>query len=224
MFANQATLALERAQAQRDRSVIAVLADRDRIARDLHDLVIQRLFATGLQLQGMHRMVKPEAQDRISRAVEDIDATIRDLRAAIFELHHQPDQSSLRADVQALVAEYAEPLGFRPRLDLHRPPDTAVPRRRSAADSRRDPGITVQCRSARPSNRGRRRGHRSRRRSHRPGLRRRHRNRLRPPTGRAVCAISRQRAEALGGAVRLSSNEPHGTVLELRAPITASPS
>ena len=58
MFAGQATLALERAQAQRDRSMIAVLEDRDRIARDLHDLVIQRLFATGLQLQGMHRMVE----------------------------------------------------------------------------------------------------------------------------------------------------------------------
>ncbi len=222
MFANQATLALERAQAQRDRSVIAVLDDRDRIARDLHDLVIQRLFATGLQLQGMHRGLKPEAQERISRAVEDIDATIRDLRAAIFELHHQPDQSSLRADVQALVAEYAEPLGFRPRLICTGPLDTAVPTpvrpqilaaiRESLSNVVRHAQatevvveVTVAAGEviARISDNGIGIGATDRQ----SGLRN-----------------LRQRAEALGGAVRLSSNEPHGTVLELRAPITASPS
>ena len=127
MFAGQATLALERAQAQRDRDMLAVLEDRDRIARDLHDLVIQRLFATGLQLQGMHRLARPEHQQRISRAVEDIDTTIHDLRAAIFELQQHPDASSLRGDVQALVAEYTEPLGFRPQLICTGPIDTVVP-------------------------------------------------------------------------------------------------
>ena len=162
MFANQATLALDRAQAQRDQSVLAVLEDRDRIARDLHDLVIQRLFATGLQLQGMQRMVQPDVQERISRAVEDIDTTIRDLRAAIFELHHQPEQSSLRADVQALVAEYAEPLGFRPRLVCDGPTGHRRPRDRPATDPRRDPRVAVQRRPARASEQRPGRGHRHR--------------------------------------------------------------
>lgn len=85
-FANQATLALDRAAAQRDRAQLAVFEDRDRVARDLHDLVIQRLFAAGLQLQGMQRLVRPEGQGRLLRAVEEIDATIRELRSAIFEL------------------------------------------------------------------------------------------------------------------------------------------
>jgi len=222
MFSNQATLALERAQAQRDRSVIAVLEDRDRIARDLHDLVIQRLFATGLQLQGMHRMVNPEVRERIGRAVDDIDATIRDLRAAIFELHHQPDQSSLRADVQALVAEYAEPLGFRPRLTCTGPLDTAVPatvrpqilaaireslsnvvRHAQATEVTVEVTVASDEVTARISDNG-------------IGI---------TDTDRQSGLRNlRQRAQALGGAVRLSANQPHGTVLELRAPVTAPPS
>ena len=89
-FANQATLAIDRAAAQRDRAQLAVFEDRDRIAQELHDLVIQRLFATGLQLQGMQRLVHPEGRGRLTRAVEEIDATIRDLRSAIFELRRGP--------------------------------------------------------------------------------------------------------------------------------------
>ncbi|GAB2605050.1 GAF domain-containing sensor histidine kinase [Kribbella endophytica] len=217
MFANQATLALDRAQAQRDQSVIAVLEDRDRIARDLHDLVIQRLFATGLQLQGMQRMVQPDVQQRISRAVEDIDTTIRDLRAAIFELHHQPEQSSLRADVHALVAEYAEPLGFRPRLVCDGPLDTAVPatarpqiiaaireslsnvvRHARATNVLVEVTVTADEVVARVTDDGVGISGSSRQ----SGLRN-----------------LRERAEALGGAVQLTPNEPHGTVLELRAPL-----
>jgi signal transduction histidine kinase len=127
MFANQATLAIERAQARLDRDALIVLEDRDRIARDLHDLVIQRLFATGLQLQGMHRLARPEHRERLTRAVEDIDTTIHDLRAAIFELRHVPGTSSLRNDLQTLVAEYVDALGFRPQLTCTGPVDTVVP-------------------------------------------------------------------------------------------------
>ncbi|GAA1521334.1 GAF domain-containing sensor histidine kinase [Kribbella lupini] len=222
MFANQATLALDRAQAQRDQSVLAVLEDRDRIARDLHDLVIQRLFATGLQLQGMQRMVRPDVQERISKAVEDIDTTIRDLRAAIFELHHQPGQSSLRANVQSLVAEYAEPLGFRPRLVCDGPLDTAVPasarpqilaaigeslsnvvRHAQATDVLVEVSVTGTEVVARVSDDGVGISGNSRQ----SGLRN-----------------LRERAEALGGAVRIAPNDPHGTVLELRAPLNAAPS
>ncbi|TKK76965.1 GAF domain-containing sensor histidine kinase [Kribbella jiaozuonensis] len=217
MFAGQATLAMERAQAQRDRDMLAVLEDRDRIARDLHDLVIQRLFATGLQLQGMHRLVKPEHQQRISRAVDDIDTTIHDLRAAIFELQQTAESSSLRGDVQALVAEYAEPLGFRPQLICTGPIDTVVPAsvrpqilaaiRESLSNVVRHAeasAATVEVRVdgtqviARISDDG-------------IGIGPRKRNSgLRNLT---------ERAQALGGSVQIRDNDPHGTVVELSAPI-----
>jgi signal transduction histidine kinase len=216
MFAGQATLALERAQAQQDRDALAVLEDRDRIARDLHDLVIQRLFATGLQLQGMHRLARPEHQERLSRAVEDIDSTIHDLRAAIFELQHAPDSSSLRADLQGLVSEYTETLGFRPHLTCTGPVDTAVPTAvrpqilaavreslsnvvRHAQASQVTVEVTVGSGLvvARVSDDGVGIGTTTRR----SGLRN----------------LS-DRAEALGGTVRISDNDPHGTVVELTAP------
>jgi signal transduction histidine kinase len=86
-FAEQATLALQIAQAQADRGRLAVFEDRDRIGRDLHDLVIQRLFAVGLTLENASRLtVRPEVADRITGAVDDIDATIKDIRRTIFEL------------------------------------------------------------------------------------------------------------------------------------------
>ncbi|TCO47136.1 histidine kinase [Kribbella antiqua] len=217
MFAGQATLALDRAQAQRDQAILAVLEDRDRIARDLHDLVIQRLFATGLQLQGMHSMVQPEVQKRIGRAVEDIDATIRDLRAAIFELHQQPGHSSLRSDIQALVAEYAEPLGFRPQLTCTGPLDSVIPatvrpqilaaireslsnvvRHAEASEVTVEVVVTAAEVMTRITDNG-------------VGLNFGER--------RSGLRNLSERAESLGGAVHLEANHPHGTIVELRAPI-----
>jgi signal transduction histidine kinase len=126
-FAGQAALALERARAQEEREMLAVLEDRDRIARDLHDVVIQRLFATGLQLQSAARLaVRPQVADRISGAVDDLDATIRDIRSAIFELR-TPATADLRADIRATVDAAAASLGFRPSLTLDGPVDSAVP-------------------------------------------------------------------------------------------------
>src|SRR6202007_1746302 len=99
-FAGQASLALERARAQEEREMLLVLEDRERIARDLHDVVIQRLFATGLQLQSTARLSRtPEVSDRISNAVDDLDTTIRDIRSAIFELRG-PVSATLRADIR----------------------------------------------------------------------------------------------------------------------------
>ncbi len=127
-FANQTALALERVRAQEDRALVAVLEDRDRIARDLHDLVIQRLFATGLQLQSMSRFAKkPEIQDRITALTDDLDTTIRDIRATIFELQHRPDRNDVRADIRSLAREYVSSFGFAPRVDLRGPVDSAVP-------------------------------------------------------------------------------------------------
>jgi two-component system, NarL family, sensor histidine kinase DevS len=126
-FADQAALTLERARAEEERELIAVLEDRERIARDLHDVVIQRLFATGLHLQSAARLaLRPEVTERISSAVDDLDATIRDIRSAIFELR-SPLPTDLRADIRSTVDAAAASLGFRPELRLDGPVDAAVP-------------------------------------------------------------------------------------------------
>ncbi len=126
-FAGQAALALERARAQEERQQLAVLEDRERIARDLHDVVIQRLFATGMQLQGaVHQAVRPEVVQRINVAVDDLDATIRDIRRSIFELR-APVGPSLRGELREAVEAAAGSLGFRPTLDTSGPVDSAVP-------------------------------------------------------------------------------------------------
>lgn len=127
-FAAQAALALDRLQAEQDRASLAVLADRDRIARDLHDLVIQRLFATGLALQGASRMaLRPEVSERVEAAIEDLDVTIRDIRATIFSLHRRPGTDDLRGELLDLVSEAAAKLGIVPALALEGPVESAVP-------------------------------------------------------------------------------------------------
>ena len=126
-FAGQAALALERARAQDERELLVVLEDRERIARDLHDVVIQRLFATGLQLQSAARLAaRPEVGQRVNAAVDDLDATIRDIRSAIFELR-TPVNAALRTDIRATVDAAGASLGFRPQLRLDGPIDSAVP-------------------------------------------------------------------------------------------------
>jgi len=126
-YADQASLALDRAQALVDREELLLVADRDRIARDLHDLVIQRLFATGLQLQGAIRnAVNEDVKQRLQTAVVDLDTTIRDIRSTIFELQHSRAQS-LRAEVRAVVKEYVPVLGFSPLVRTAGPVDSVVP-------------------------------------------------------------------------------------------------
>ncbi|HZJ07989.1 MAG TPA: GAF domain-containing protein [Nocardioidaceae bacterium] len=126
-FADQASLALDRAQAINERQELMLVSDRDRIARDLHDLVIQRLFATGLQLQGARRGASVvDVADRIDSAIADLDVTIRDIRSTIFELQ-STHELSLRADVRAIVKEYVPVLGFTPTVRTSGPLDTAVP-------------------------------------------------------------------------------------------------
>lgn len=128
-FAGNATLALELAERRRDAERLVVLEDRDRIARDLHDLVIQRLFATGMQLDSVGRLIeRPEAAQRVRTAVDDLDATIKEIRSTIYALHAAPEQpSSLRTRLLEVVDAGTEQLGFSPAVRLSGLVDTAVP-------------------------------------------------------------------------------------------------
>jgi signal transduction histidine kinase len=128
-FAGQAALALELAERRSDAEQLALLEDRDRIARDLHDLAIQRLFATGMTLQSAARLVQHEgAAERVSRAVGDLDETIKIIRSTIFGLRAREEDTgpSLRARVARAVGETATTLGFPPRLSMEGLLDTDV--------------------------------------------------------------------------------------------------
>lgn len=128
-FAGHAALALEFARAQEDRGRLAVFEDRDRIARDLHDHVIQRLFAVGLGLQGISRQVdRADVADRLGGYVRDLDSTIQEIRRTIFSLQEREgDQRSLRGQVLQIAEEAGEALGFEPQVVLEGPLDTSVP-------------------------------------------------------------------------------------------------
>jgi signal transduction histidine kinase len=129
-FAGHASLALELAERRRDAERLVVFEDRDRIARDLHDLVIQRLFATGMQLESATRLIRdPQATTRVRTAVDDLDGTIREIRSTIYAL--QADGShpaaTLRTRLLEVVDAGAEQLGFSPDVRLSGLVDTAVP-------------------------------------------------------------------------------------------------
>ncbi|MFD5121092.1 GAF domain-containing protein [Streptomyces sp. NPDC058385] len=129
-FAGQAALALELADRRRDAEQMSLLEDHDRIARDLHDLAIQRLFATGMTLQSAQRFVEhPQAAERLARAIDDLDATIKIIRSTIFGLRERdvPGVPKLRLRaVQAIDAAGAA-LGFAPALRMEGLIDTEVP-------------------------------------------------------------------------------------------------
>ncbi|MER5730819.1 GAF domain-containing protein [Streptomyces sp. NPDC002138] len=130
-FAGQAALALELADRRRDTERVSLLADHDRIARDLHDLAIQRLFATGMTLQSAQRFVEqPEASERLSRSIDDLDETIKIIRSTIFGLRDHEAAArppGLRVRVVRAVGEAAALLGFAPALRMEGLIDTDVP-------------------------------------------------------------------------------------------------
>ncbi|MEV0183296.1 GAF domain-containing sensor histidine kinase [Streptomyces sp. NPDC050625] len=131
VFAAQAAIAMELAERRRDAETIAVLKDRDRIARDLHDLAIQRLFATGMTLQSAGRFIEHAgANERVLRAVDDLDETIKIIRSTIFGLQARegPAGTGLRARVVGVVGEATPVLGFAPSVRMEGLVDTDVPR------------------------------------------------------------------------------------------------
>jgi signal transduction histidine kinase len=129
-FADQTALALELADKQRAQRMLDVLADRDRIAGDLHDHVIQRLFAAGMSLQGtVRRIADPDARRRVTRIVEQLDETVREIRTSIFDLHTSADEgsTSVRRRMLDVIAELSAGTDISPAVRISGAVDTLVP-------------------------------------------------------------------------------------------------
>jgi signal transduction histidine kinase len=127
MLAAASGVAIDNVRLQASLEHVAVLEDRERIARELHDKVIQRLFAAGMRLQTtLPLTARTEVSDRINQAVEEIDETIRDIRRTIFALEAR-SRRGVRVDVFARVDAARELLGFTPELRLEGPIDSTVP-------------------------------------------------------------------------------------------------
>jgi len=110
---------------------LSLVRERDRIARDLHDTVIQNLYATGLGLQAAHRddADPVEVRERVGRAIESIDATVKEIRSTIFALQESPsDDRGVRGRLLAVAEELSGLIGFPPRMRLDGPLDTLVER------------------------------------------------------------------------------------------------
>jgi signal transduction histidine kinase len=127
-LAGAAGVAIENARLHQRLEQLAVLGERERIARDLHDTVIQRLFATGMGLQSLvGRMEGSDLRERLQQAVDELDETIREIRITIFDLEARgAEQDGLRARVLALTGEATATLGFAPRVHMDGPLDAAT--------------------------------------------------------------------------------------------------
>ncbi|KPI07480.1 GAF sensor signal transduction histidine kinase [Actinobacteria bacterium OK074] len=223
-FADQAALALEIAEHRRDAENMMLLTDRDRIARDLHELVIQRLFANGLTLQAaLARLLgPPDSARRIQQVLDDLDGTINVIRSTVYALRTpQPrEDGGLRAKLLAETDRAAEALGFAPALRMTGLLETLVPRDiadqliavlsealSNAVRHARATGVDVTAEATgttvtlRVADNGHGIGTAATRHSGLAGL--------------------RTRAEALGGTFTVTPNEPTGTVLEWTVPLPA---
>ncbi|MFI0898357.1 GAF domain-containing protein [Streptomyces sp. NPDC020983] len=221
-FAAQAALALQIADHRRDAERLSVFNDRDRIARDLHDLAIQRLFASGLSLQAtLGRLAdRPETAERVQRVVDDLDDTIKTIRATIYSLgqHERARGAGLRTRVLAEVDRATEALGFTPSLRMTGLLDSAVTpelaghllavlgealsnaaRHAQATAVEVDVDVTDTAVRLRVSDDGR---------GIDPGV-----------TRRSGLHNLSTRAEQAGGTLDLEANHPHGTAVRWSAPL-----
>ena len=128
-FADQAALALERAETQANHRELEILTDRDRIAKDLHDHVIQRLFAIGLAMNGTQRRVRtPEVTERLNSHIDDLDEVIRDIRSVIFDLQTEPGGARhLRTELNDIVGELTDDAPLHTSVRMSGPLDTIPP-------------------------------------------------------------------------------------------------
>lgn len=183
-FANHAAVALELADARTDQQRLVLLEDRDRIARDLHDHVIQRLFAAGLTIESVAAGLGADPRaDRLAQVVIDVDATIRQIRDSIFQLRGPlaAETAQPRTRLFVLAVELTPLPGFEPRVSFAGPVDAVRPRLRARGSRRGGPRSAHQCRAARPCQRRHRRHQRDCHRRHRQRRRhRRHRTAQRP--------------------------------------------
>ncbi|WAZ26413.1 GAF domain-containing sensor histidine kinase [Streptomyces cinnabarinus] len=223
-FADQAALALELAEHRREAEHLLVLSDRDRIARDLHDLAIQRLFASGLTLNSvLGRMAdRPQVAERVQRVVEDLDDTIKTVRSTIYALRERDRadgrSAGLRAQLLSETDRAAEALGFSPALRMTGLLDTAVPAdhaehllavvRETLSNAARHAHataveVTVETDGTRLQLRVSDNG-----RGLDPAV-----------TRRSGLDNLRRRATDLGGSCTLTPNEPTGTVVEWTVPL-----
>ncbi len=213
-FAQQSALALLAGRAQRDRTVMALMGDRDRIARDMHDHVIQRLFATGLSLQSASRMAQSQVvRGRIEEAVDDLDVAIREIRSAIFELHQAP-QSSARHELDLLVASFAGGIGEPPALHLTGNLDGLTPVQFADVTAVISEGLSNIARHAEAMHAWVRVEitHEVSIEIEDDGLG------VDPDAGRSGLVNLAQRAEASGGTFTFCRREPSGSVLRWRIP------
>ena len=121
-LAAMAAVAIDNARSHERLEDLAVVRDRERIARDLHDKVIQRLFATGLSLQAMVQRLDGPVPDQLGHAIDELDATIAEIRNAIFSLQGDAaDRTNLSAAILQLVDEITEPAGLEPAVRIDGP-------------------------------------------------------------------------------------------------------
>ncbi|MFF9118091.1 GAF domain-containing protein [Streptomyces massasporeus] len=222
-FADQAALALEIAEHRREAEHLLVLSDRDRIARDLHDLAIQRLFASGLTLNSVLGRIsdRPQVAERVQRVVDDLDDTIKTVRGTIYALRERDRADSgggLRGNILAETDQAATALGFTPALRMTGLLDTDVPEshaeqllavlREALSNAARHAHATAVEVTAETD------GSRLRLRVADNG------RGIDPAvTRRSGLDNLRERATDLGGSFTLTPNEPTGTLAEWTVPL-----
>ena len=124
-YASAAAVAIELAAIREAHAHMELLQDRERIARDMHDKVIGRLFAAGMNMQStLTQVVEPFAKDRLSTAVDEVDEAIREIRTTVFELRADADWGrGVRGEVLALASSQSDTLGFEPVVNFAGPVD-----------------------------------------------------------------------------------------------------